>query len=76
LTAIGSARFAEIGRGSRLLQSVSRDGVFSEHAHWLASCVTPLRQLDHVPVERLIGLGKLFVRTAVSCGAEWNLVTS
>ena len=43
------------------LQARWRDGVFSEIAHWPASCVTSLAGLYDKPATELIGLAKLIV---------------
>jgi alcohol dehydrogenase len=61
LTAIGTSRFGGVAEGARRLQKTWRDGVFTELAHWPASCVTPLRGLDQIPTELLIALAKLAV---------------
>jgi alcohol dehydrogenase len=61
LTATGTSRFEGVSEGSRKLQQVWRDGVFGELAHWPASCITPLRGLDHIAPERLIAIAKLVV---------------
>lgn len=61
LTAMGAARLDGLPDAATRLQQIWRDGVFSEYAHWPASCLTPLRRLDHLTPDRLIGLAKLVV---------------
>jgi alcohol dehydrogenase len=61
LTAIGAAPSDGAANGSRRLQELWRDGVFSEIAHWPGSCVTPLGGLDAFGADRLIALAKLVV---------------
>ena len=61
LTAMGTSRFDGVAEGARKLQCVWRDGVYAERVQWPASCVTPLRNLDHVPARLLMGIAKLVI---------------
>ena len=61
LTATGTSRFDGVPPPSLALQSLWRDGVFAEKAHWPAAAVTPLRGLERLSAERLLGLAKLVV---------------
>ena len=61
LTAMGMSRFGGVAEGALKLQRVWHDGVYAECVQWPASCVTPLRNLDHVPPRLLMGIAKLVI---------------
>jgi alcohol dehydrogenase len=61
LTAMGTSRFGGVAEGALKLQGAWRDGVYAERVQWPASCVTPLRNLDHVPSSLLMGIAKLVI---------------
>jgi alcohol dehydrogenase len=61
LTAMGNSRFGGVAEGALKLQRVWRDGVYAERVQWPASCVTPLRGVDHVPPHLLMGIAKLVI---------------
>ncbi|SDR63227.1 alcohol dehydrogenase [Rhizobiales bacterium GAS113] len=61
LTATGTSRFDGVQSASVTLQTLWRDGVFTEKAHWPAATATSLAGLGDVPPERALGLAKLVV---------------
>lgn len=61
LTAMGPARFDGVPSSGQVLQSLWRDGVFAERAHWPAAATTPLASLDQAPLEQALALAKLVV---------------
>lgn len=61
LTAMGPARFGGVPGAAHVLQSLWRDGVFAERAHWPAAAVTPLTELDKAPAEHALALAKVVV---------------
>ncbi|HMO48243.1 MAG TPA: medium chain dehydrogenase/reductase family protein [Rubrivivax sp.] len=61
LTAMGRDRSGAVPEAALRLQSRWPDGAYAEIVHWPADAVTPLKGLDHLPAERLVGLAKLVV---------------
>ena len=61
LTATGTSRFDGVQSASTTLQSLWRDGVFTEMAHWPAATLTSLAGLSDLPPERALGIAKLVV---------------